>query len=61
MHYTFKAWIRSVREYKHHSSFQICTYNPLCDRGSETEKTIHYLLHCPTCQHVRLTLLSKIK
>ena len=43
------------RNFKH--SFQDCL-NPICSCGLDIESTSHFLLHCPTFNHERYTLLS---
>ena len=48
-----------LREHKFKHSFQECLNLYFC--GNETEKSVDYLLHCPTYTDERMTLLNKIK
>ena len=48
-----------LREHKFKHNFQGCL-NPICSCGLDIESTSHFLLHCPTCNHERYTLLSTL-
>ena len=49
-----------LRKNKFKNSFQDCLY-PLCFCGNEIGTSTHYLLHFPTYEIQRMTLLNKIK
>ena len=46
-----------MREHKFKHNFQDCL-NPICSCGLDIESTSHFLLHCPTFNDERYTLLS---
>ena len=46
-----------LREHKFKHNFQDCL-NPICSCGLDIESTSHFLLHCPTFNDERYTLLS---
>ena len=46
-----------LREHKFNHNFQDCS-NPICSCGLDIESTSHFLLHCPTFNDERYTLLS---
>ena len=48
-----------LREHKFKHSFQDCL-NPICSRGVDIESTSHFLLHCPTFNDERYTLISAL-
>ena len=49
--------IRLITRHKH--NFQDCL-NPICSCGLDIESTSHFLLHCPTFNDERYTLLSTL-
>ena len=48
-----------LREHKFKHNFQYCL-NPICSCGLDIESTLHFLLHCPTFNDKRYTLLSTL-
>ena len=48
-----------LREHKFKYNFQDCL-NPVCSCGLNIESTSHFLLHCPTFNDERYTLLSNL-
>ena len=48
-----------LREHKFKHNFQDCL-NPICSCGLDIESTSHFLLHCPTFNDERYTLLSTL-
>ena len=48
-----------LREHKFNHNFQDCS-NPICSCGLDIESTSHYLLHFPTFNDERYTLLSTL-
>ena len=48
-----------LREHKFNHNFQDCL-NPVCSCGLDFESTSHFLLHCPTFNDERYTLLSTL-
>ena len=48
-----------LREHKFKHNFQDCL-NPICSCGLDIESTSHFLLHCPTFNDDRYTLLSTL-
>ena len=48
-----------LREHKFKHNFQDCL-NPICSCGLDVESTSHFLLHCPTFNDERYTLLSTL-
>ena len=48
-----------LREHKFKHNFQDCL-NPICGCGLDIESTSHFLLHCPTFNDERYTLLSTL-
>ena len=48
-----------LREHKFKHNFQDCL-NPMCSSGLDIESTSHFLLHCPTFNDERFTLLSTL-
>ena len=48
-----------LREHKFKHNFQNCL-NPICSCGLDIESTSHFLLHCPTFNDERYTLLSTL-
>ena len=48
-----------LREHKFKHNFQDCL-NPICSRGVDIESTSHFLLHCPTFNDERYTLISAL-
>ena len=46
-----------LREHKFKRNFQDCL-NPICSCGLDIESTSHFLLHCPSFNDERYTLLS---
>ena len=48
-----------LREHKSKHNFQDCL-NPICSCGLDIESTSHFLLHCPSFNDERYTLLSTL-
>ena len=48
-----------LREHRFKHNFQDCL-NPICSCGLDIESTSHFLLHCPTFNDERYTLLSTL-
>ena len=48
-----------LREHKFKRNFQNCL-NPICGCGLDIESTSHFLLHCPTFNDERYTLMSTL-
>ena len=48
-----------LREHKFKHNFQDCL-NPICSRGVDIESISHFLLHCPTFNDERYTLISAL-
>ena len=48
-----------LREHKFKHNFQDCL-NPICSCGLDIEPTSHFILHCPTFNDERCTLLSTL-
>ena len=48
-----------LREYKFKHNFLDCL-NPICSCGLDIESTLHFLLHCPSFNNERSTLLSTL-
>ena len=48
-----------LREHKFKHNFQDCL-NPICSCGLDIESASHFLLHCPTFNDERYTLLSTL-
>ena len=48
-----------LHQHKFKHNFQDCL-NPICSCGLDIESTSHFLLHCPTFNDERYTLLSTL-
>ena len=48
-----------LREHKCKHNFEDCL-NPICSCGLDIEPTSHFLLHCPTFNDERYTLLNTL-
>ena len=48
-----------MHQHKFKHNFQDCL-NPICSCGLDIESTSHFLLHCPTFNDERYTLLSTL-
>ena len=54
-----RGGMRHLREHKFKHNFQDCL-NSICSRGLDIESTSHFVLHCPTFNDERYTLLSTL-